>query len=135
MIAIGGSIDVRGVDLGLERMGDKRLVGAIARELKKPLRADQRAHARDQAGPDGKWPKRKLGGRRRVLGKLPNAVRVVARRGMVSAESRVPWSGAHQDGDKVGRGATLPARRFLWISDDMLQLANDHAAERVAGAY
>lgn len=135
MIALGGNIDVHDVDLGLERMGDKRLVAAIARELKKPLRADQRAHARDQAGPDGKWPKRKLGGRRRILGKLPNAVRMIARRGMVSAESRVSWSGAQQDGGKVGRGATLPPRRFLWISDDMLRVANDHAAERVAGVY
>lgn len=135
MISVSGTVDVAQVDLGLERMADKKLAGVIARDLKKPLRDDQRDHAKAQEGPEGKWPKRKLGGRRRVLGKLPAALKVGARSGLVYVESRVRWSGAHQDGGKVGRGAVLPERRFLWISPKMIETANAVATERVAGAF
>lgn len=135
VIGVGGDIDVRLVDVGLAAMGDPKLAADIARDLKKPLRADQRDHARQQEGPDGKWPKRKLGGRRRVLGKLPAAIKVTARGSMVSAVSRASWSGAHQDGAVVGRGARLPARPFLWLSNELLELAHDVAVDRVMRVY
>lgn len=135
MIAVSGKIDTSQVVLGIERMGDKKLPRAIARELKKPLRLDQRDHARAQEGPDGKWPKRKAGGRRRILGKLPAAIKAGTRGSLVYVESRAKWSGSHQEGGRVGRGAVLPARPFLWISPKMIEAATALVAERVAEAF
>lgn len=120
--------------------------------LRRPMRDDQTDHAKKQAGPDGKWPKRsakteerarqfKRGGRKkmkaaktkakftnktkrqfragRLMGSLPNRtvkVQQLGKDGLMAA-SRVPWSGVHQDGGRVGRGSRVPARRFLWLSD------------------
>lgn len=107
---------------------DPRVLRTVARELKKPLREDQRDHAKAQEGPLGKWPKRKLGGRRRVLGRLPGAIRVLVSHevggSVVTATSKVKWSGAHQDGPtRVGHGTVLPRRQFLWISPRLAEIA------------
>lgn len=132
-----GRIDVREVDLGLAALRDRRLVADIVRDLKKPLRADQRDHAKAQEGPEGKWPARRLGGRRRILGRLPSAVKVTGRNGVVTVASRASWSLAHQEGGRVGRGAVLPARPFLWISEAMLaaaaQISTAHVLARFQG--
>jgi phage gpG-like protein len=110
----------------------KRLAPAF-RELRRPLRADQRAHARDEEGPDGRWPPRspftearrqarnrtvrnhrfdvlRRGEARRrstpkqLLGRLPAAILVKVGELYIRATSRAAWSGIHQYGGNAGRG-------------------------------
>ena len=100
------------------------------RVIRKEMRLDQREHARDREGPEGKWPERaastiakirKGSGRaRRPMGRLTTAVDYIAQQRQVIGRSRVPWSGAHMAGDRVANGATLPQRVFLWISDKLV---------------
>jgi phage gpG-like protein len=129
----------------------KRLAPAF-RELRRPLRADQRAHSRAEEGPDGHWPPRspftearRLARNRRVraskalairpsrrrrttpkrlLGRLPAAILVKVGELYIRATSRVAWSGVHQYGGNAGR-ARIPARPFLWLSDGLLRTARD----------
>lgn len=130
------------------------------REIRKPMRQDQRAHASEERGPGGAWPPRspltearrkarnkgvratkamraiaitkfkKRPTPKRILGRLPNAVVYVVGDLFIRATSRVPWSAAQQDGGRVGRGAILPARPFLWLSSTLLGKARD-----VLGAF
>jgi phage gpG-like protein len=110
----------------------KRLAPAF-RELRRPLRTDQRAHARAEEGPDGHWPPRspftearrqarnravrihrfdvlrRGEGRRRstpkqVLGRLPAAILVKVGELYIRATSRAAWAGIHQYGGNAGRG-------------------------------
>lgn len=116
---------------GMKRQGDR--LGPAFRELRKPMRADQREHAKKQEGPEGRWqPRAPITGasarakrrrRRKLLGRLPGAITVRATATSVIAESKVAWSGVHQEGGKVGRGARIPARPFLWLSDAMIEKA------------
>lgn len=103
-------------------------------ESKKPLRADQRNHAKRQEGPSGSWPERsplttarrgtgsssKRRRPRKLLGRLPGALTSKATRSGVSIISRAKWSGIHQEGGTAGNGARIPARPFLWASQEAL---------------
>lgn len=145
MITVGADVDTRELAGGLAAMADRKVVDAVARALKKPMRQDQRDHARAMEGPDGRWPGRKrLGGRgkkalrrnrRKLLGKLPGATIVYARSGTVTAESRAKWAEAHRKGAIVGRGAKLPPRDFLWISDGLMTTAAAELQEAVLRAW
>lgn len=127
--------------------------------LKQHLRRTLRAYARQEKGLDGRWPrraaatadryefrtsqrKRLAGGKagpvqrklvrrrsRKLLGKLPSAVTIKARKGGIAAISKVPWSAAHNDGARTGRGAVLPKRDFVFISPAFAQIAVDRMAE------
>lgn len=106
------------------------VVVAVAKELRHPVRADQANHARAQEGPDGAWPARRTPSRRRMLGRLPGAIRLTVTGATVAATSKVAWSGAHQDGPtRVGRGAIVPQRQYLWISDELLRAAEQALIE------
>jgi len=138
----------------------KRMAPAF-REARKPLRQDQRAHARAEQGPDGAWPARaavtearrrsrnrrvrktraiatysprqkgvarKRSAPKRLLGRLPGAILVVAADLFVRATSRAGAMGAaHQYGARVGHGrrVKLRARRFLWLSDELIGTVRD----------
>lgn len=118
------TVDVSRVTAAFQSAAHPAAIVAVARALRKPVREDQRNHARAQEGPDGAWPARKSGGRRRILGRLPGAIRMEVRGPVIAAVSKVAWSGAHQDGPtRVGRGAVVPARQFLWLSAEVLALA------------
>jgi phage gpG-like protein len=54
------------------------------------------------------------------LGRLKNAWRFTVTALMFEARNMVRWSGVHQDGGAVGRGAKVPARPFAWFSDRVL---------------
>jgi phage gpG-like protein len=109
------------------------------------MRADQRDHSKQKEGPDGKWPARKRLGSstkkarrrnaRKLLGKLPNAVVITASSTSVVARSRAAWSSVHQDGGRAGKGAVIPRRQFLWISDELLQTAADVVADHVVEVF
>lgn len=115
------------------------------RELKPVLKVDIREHFRAREGPDGKWPplaastkeKRKAarGGRRRrggLLGKLRTAFTIEFDEKELRAESRVPeWASAHQDGATVGRGAKLPKRTHIWMSNEFIDRAVERLIEHI----
>lgn len=165
---VSATVDLGDVERGLTGMQRKaeRLRSAWI-SLRRPMRADQRDHARRQEGPEGKWPKRsattdrraaEMRSRakrnvkaakftskkprrhfraRRLLGSLPNRTVKVYALGAhgVVAESKVPWSGVHQDGGRVGRGSRIPARPFLWLSDRFLTQVEETLADHVAEGF
>lgn len=96
-----------------------------------PLRADIRDHRRTKSGPGGAWTPRAAstkarnayGGRpRALLGKLPTALQTMSDRRRVAMQSRVDWSEIHKSGGTAGHGSRIPARDFLWVSQDTLDV-------------
>ena len=61
----------------------------------------------------------------KMLGsRLPQSFKSKIRNGTLTRSSDIPWAGIHNEGGKVGRGAEIPARPFLfWDEDDMTKLA------------
>jgi phage gpG-like protein len=137
---VAATVDLRRVERGLrDVLRRAERAGPFFRDERKPLRADQRDHAKRRQGPDGSWPARVVTPgkprrkRRRLLGRLPGAVSIAASADAVRAVSKVPWSGVHQHGGRVGRGARIPARTFLYFSPDYLRaMAERFAAYAVA---
>ncbi len=138
------TVDIGDVEQGLAAMERRtRTLGPVFAALKKPMKADQQEHRKDKSGPDGSWApraastshdgKRKLA--RPILGRLPSAVSYKASPTGVTGESRVAWSGAHEDGAVVGHGARLPARVFLWLSDKLLEVAVEAIDKALIAAY
>jgi hypothetical protein len=137
-------LDVGDVAKGLEGLAAfGRDPAAAFRDLKKPLRVDQRDHGKQQEGPEGKWPararqpgrRRARGGRRRLLGKLTRAIKGESDRLSVRAFGRARWSGAHQDGAVIGRGAQLPQREHLWLSPEFMEAAQATFEEHMLGSF
>lgn len=119
----------------------------VFRELGKPLRQDLKERGRSKMGEDGPWAPRapatverdkrgktvkRKGGKsrtfkrrrkRHLLGKLPTSVSTRSSRKQLLGQSRIPFSGAHQDGERVGRGVVLPARSHVYFSDKILDRA------------
>jgi phage gpG-like protein len=135
VIDVRAKVDLRDVQRGIDALANPRAVAKGLRELKKPLREDQRDHARKSEGPDGRWPARQARSRRRLLGRLPQAVRAFADRNSVSVVSKVRWSAIHQLGGRGGHGARLPARPFLWVSDGLHTKAAEVLRDAVAEAW
>lgn len=137
----------------------------VYRELKRPLRADLSLHAQRERSESGKWPhrapatgeryerrvgqsqrvrgggagprRRKLIRRRskKILGRLPAATTFRATHGALQAISKVPWSAVHNEGGRVGRGARVPARPYLFISDRFAGYAVERMAEFVVREF
>ena len=133
------------VALGALRRVDLRPAWKAAR---KPLRADQRAHAKRQEGPSGAWPGRspltavrrgtgsgKRKRPRKLLGRLPGALTSKATRTSVTVIARAKWSAIHQDGGTAGYGARIPARPFLWASDHVLEVISGIVARGLRVAF
>lgn len=112
------------------------------KEARKPVRKDLRDHANKQAGPDGSWPgyaettkKRQAEGRkkpRRLLGRLPGAVRSTMNRTRLLFTWRTKWAEAQRIGGTVGHGARLPARDWAFVSDKATQIVADIVAKGIA---
>lgn len=71
---------------------------------------------------------------RPILGRIPSAqTYAVKTKGYdftLIVANRIAWSGAHNDGATVGRGAHLPQRQWLFLT----QAKIDEAGKRLAGA-
>jgi phage gpG-like protein len=145
-------VDLSKVEVGIGKvLGRAEALGQAFRLLERPLRDDQRDHGRSQEGPDGKWParspatlgrlrhrsggKRRVRRARRVLGMLPTTLRVLSSPRRVLAASKVRWAALHQEGGRVGRGAKVPARPFLWVSPEMLDRAVEVLAEHLRSGW
>jgi phage gpG-like protein len=134
VIDIDANFDLTEVDRAMADVEARaRRLAPAFRELRRPLRTDQRAHARAAEGPDGRWPPRspftearrqvrnravrvhrfdvlrRGEGRRRstpkqILGRLPAAILVKVGELYIRATSRAAWAGIHQYGGNAGRG-------------------------------
>lgn len=134
---ITADLDMRAVDRSIDSaLARGRNLAPIYRDLRGPLKVDQQDHARATEGPESKWPARaastlaklRSNGRRarRPMGRLLTAVTYRSSGIGVVAESRIPWSGgAISTGGKVGRGSKLPARVWLWASDQLQRFAGE----------
>jgi hypothetical protein len=133
----------QGID-AMERRA--RALGPAFRELKAPMRADQKEHGKQERGPFGSWARRspktlefyRSHGRKRIpkpQGRLLSAVKYTSTAYSLIGESRVPWSGAQADGAVVGRGAKLKARPSLWISRKLLDIAEAVIERSLLSAY
>lgn len=157
-------VDLRALDKAMKRAEKAGVdLRPAFRKLRTPLRKDQKDHMRAQSGPGGKWPglstatrekRLKMGGRRGALtkkgklrksaqrklnfmlsSKLLKGAKIKVRPNQISETSKVKWSGAQQEGGRVGRGATLPEREFMWISDPLFALALRRFAKHLATAF
>lgn len=134
---VSATVDLGDVEQGLDAAKRRaHALGPAFKELKAPMRADQKDHGKRQRGPFGTWARRspktlefyREHGKHRVprpLGRLSTAVTYTATKFGVFAESRAKWSESQQDGGIVGRGVRLRARPFLWMATKFLQLAED----------
>lgn len=139
------SIDFGDVLRGIDAMTRRNVLAPAFRALKAPLRLDQREHSNAQAGPEGGWAARasstlarhKYKPRlpRKLLGRLPRAVKYLASGRGLTGESMVGWSAIHQEGGVAGHGSRIPARPFLWISDKMLGIAVEQLEGVVLDAF
>jgi hypothetical protein len=135
------SVDLREVEGGLEALRRRGLaLGDVFRAAKTDMRADQTDHAKSQAGPEGTWPPRAAatiakGRRGRVMGKAARTISYSATATGVRGESRWPAALAHMLGDRVGRGARLPARVFMWISDTLLDKVTERVNAKVIASF
>lgn len=84
---------------------------------------------RAQAGKRVGGNKRKIE-RHQFLGKLRKALRGGVLAAGAFYENAIAWSGAHNKGARVGNGATLPARKTLFIDDrlraTLAQIVREH---------
>lgn len=123
--------------------------------LDKPMREDQKQHGRLKEDSDNKaWPARRQairqragrrkgkpirpkGRARRLLGRLaaPGSWRKLQSRYSIVFQSRASYSEAHQDGARIGNGATLPAREFLYASDRFLDFAAEWLGDGVVYSF
>lgn len=142
-------IDLGDVDKGLDAMARRSVLHAALLDIKLPMRTDQKEHAKAKTGPEGSWAPRaastmaarakaRKSGRKfpsRLLGRLPTAVSYRVTANAVIAESRIGFSEIHQDGGTAGKGARIPARPFLWISDQLMHTAEDVVTSKLLAAY
>ena len=113
------------------------------------LKKDIKAHASAKQGPESSWPKlakstmKKRRARRKkgkkvavgILGKIRTQFDVEWGPKFIRAISRIPWSGAHADGDEVGRGSKLPARTLFYVSDEFLRKTVDRVLRRITSVF
>lgn len=131
-VNITGTVKIGSVLTALSRLGSLNIRGALLK-LRRPMHKDQRQHRDLQRGPRGQWAplasitlqryaRAGIRRNRRILAKLPNPRLTTVTASTLIMKSRVRWSMAHQDGPtRVGRGAVLPQRQFLWISRGFLR--------------
>lgn len=72
---------------------------------------------------------------RKLLGRLPRAIKTTVGDLFIRMESLVPFSMVHQKGGRVGKRALLPAREFLWISKAAHKNAAKMLAEHIARRF
>lgn len=158
----GVNVDLSELDRALadlERRGKR--MGPAFRELTRPLGKDLGGIARQQTGPNSRWPKRspltearrlkrnrsarttkamrtiapKKFRRRsvpkRILGRLPAARAITSGDLYVRATWRAAWALAHHLGARVGGGVRLPARPFAWLSNQIKDKAREVLARHV----
>jgi len=131
LVSVKADVKLIGIEQAFRRLGapDRR---KAFKESGMHARQDQALHDVKSEGPDGRWPDlhpstkaryarkaktaRKGSRPRKLLGRLPRALRTLVSANSLIVRSRVRWAYIHQAGGVAGRGARIPRRQFLWIS-------------------
>lgn len=137
---IEATVNIRGILDGFDRMKrrDQRNTMSKAR---KPVRVDLRDHAKSMSDSGGRWPGRaastreRRGNRRKLLGRLPTAIRITSGSDFVRAVSIVRWGNVHNRGGRAGNGATIPRRQFMWVSRRLVREVRDLLRASVIAAW
>lgn len=58
----------------------------------------------------------------KTLGRIASSIKSKVSETSVNVSSEIYWSGVHNDGGTAGRGAKIPKREFLAITDDDLKV-------------
>lgn len=146
MIDIDVKVDIRLLGNAFDRLRRFR-VETVLKALRRPARADQADHGRNQSGPGGRWAPlaastleryARMGiKRKRILGRLPTALesRVTGKSLTLLSRAR-RYSMVHQDGPmRVGHGAIVPQRQFLWISAKLQSITVQRFEEALLRAW
>lgn len=137
-------VDLKGVQQMLNEIRARGVrPAAVLSTFRGPARKDQMDHGRSSQGSEGPWQPRAIGKaskkkrakmrRRRLLGRLSSAVNTSVRGNTLVVESQIKWAAIHQFGGTAGRGAHIPAREFLWWSQDVLAYFRKQIADYIAG--
>lgn len=135
MIGVSAGIDLKVVEEGLdELLRSGRSAARVLGAFKTTARKDQASHGKARESSSGaKWAPRSAATtqgrgkrrarirRRRLLGRLSTALNITTTPSSLVVTSKIPWSGIHQDGGTAGRGSRIPAREFLWWSEELLE--------------
>ncbi len=134
MPGVFGTVDL---DLREVENGFKGMIKAgqnfkrVWRKLAPTMKEDQKEHIRLQLGPDGVWPplakstkkrrnKRKIFTRKMAKG---DATSVSFSRTELVVASNIEWADVHQSGGVAGKGAKIPERTFIYLSDKFIAIA------------
>ena len=67
----------------------------------------------------------------KVLGRVSQSFRSEIKRGGLVRESVIPWAGVHNEGGTAGHGAKIPARPFLFLEADDVDVLVEMLRERM----
>lgn len=73
--------------------------------------------------------------RHRLLGRLPTSITAKLSRSMLQVYSRVPWAGVHNVGGSAGKGSNIPARTFLTLKDEDMDVLEQMLMDRAMLAF
>jgi phage gpG-like protein len=141
-------LDLRQLDKGFAAMiRAAKNLKPVWRRIQPMLETDQLEHFTEQAGSGGAWPplsastlgrrksnsssRAKRRGRnppKRTSGKIfgnkmPSAFEILMWPREIAAISKIEWADVHQFGGTAGRGAKIPQREHLWLSERFLARA------------
>lgn len=110
--------------------GTRRYSKALERARVLLAKAEAQKAAGKAVNVGGKTADKRAIESHQLLGKLRTAIRAKAEETRVVVENAIPWSRIHNEGGTAGRGARIPARVFLEITQraaaELAQIALDH---------
>lgn len=110
--------------------GTRRYSKALERARVLLAKAEAQKAAGKAVNVGGKTADKRAIESHQLLGKLRTAIRAKAEETRVVVENAIPWSRIHNEGGTAGRGARIPARVFLEITQraaaELAQIALEH---------
>lgn len=71
----------------------------------------------------------------RVLGAIANSIKSTLKRSELTVGSSIPWAGVQNEGGAVGNRATLPARPFLFLENEDIEMLTEIVENRLAAVF
>lgn len=139
-------LDLRDLDAGFRNMKSAgRNMRKVWERLKPEMKADQLDHWKQQESGDGKWApraastRRRHGKRRKLFSKrFASGFSMVSNARELAAISKIPYADAHQFGaEGIGKNGrtNIPARPFLYLSEDFIAIALPEIAKHLGKAW
>lgn len=118
----GGRLQAAVRAAGLKRANERELLN-IAKEIDRFTAGKRRRKTRSALS------------RHRLLGRLPTSITAKLSRSMLQVYSRVPWAGVHNVGGPAGKGSEIPARTFLTLKDEDMDVLEQMLMDRAMLAF